>query len=82
VDHQDCSSRFPTDLRLLPRACTGESPAEAATILARMELCLEDLDLLGWTLQAAQLSQAVESVRDMVTAARIHAHSEANRVLP
>ena len=51
------------------------SAESAAAILVRMEECLDGLDRLGWSLQAAHQSQAVESVRDMVASTRLRMNS-------
>lgn len=47
------------------------SAQEASAILDRLEECLAGLDLLGWTLPAAHLSLAVESLRDSVASTRL-----------
>ena len=57
----------------LARTMRGDAPSaeKAAVILTQMEECLAGLDLLGWTLPAAHLCRAVDSVRDMAATARL-----------
>jgi hypothetical protein len=53
---------------------------EGDAVLVRMEECLARLDRLGWTLAAAQLSQAVETVRERIVWARIEENDGAEGV--
>ncbi|MET0179444.1 MAG: hypothetical protein ABW194_03035 [Novosphingobium sp.] len=53
---------------------------EGESILVRLEECLDRLDRLKWTLPAAHLSQAVESVRERVLWLRIEQDSGAEGV--
>jgi hypothetical protein len=62
----------------------GQTPSgpewEAESVLERLEECLARLDRLKWTLPAAHLSQAVESVRERVLWSRIEQDSGAEGV--
>lgn len=53
---------------------------EGESVLVRLEECLSRLDRLKWTLPAAHLSQAVESVRERVLWSRIEQDSGAEGV--
>ena len=55
---------------------------QGESVLSRLEDCLASLDRLGWTLPAAHLSQAVESVRERVLWSRIDQESGAEGVVP
>ena len=63
----------------LSSAGTG-AEREAEAVLVTMEECLARLDRLGWTLAAAHLSQAIETVRERVLWSRIEQENGAEGV--
>ena len=79
LDHAKPSVRRATGgLRKAARVASPSEIELAEAVLAQLEDCLATLDELSWTLPAAHLSQAVDSVRHELGGSRRQAPDRAD----